>query len=146
MIASSISTDEAIVTIRILLVTIRSSFRIMPTTPGRTSPPAATCSQERHNRAVGIRAEVSVEPVKVPVVDHCLLFAQPRVPFAGHRIPAPAGPPHPGLLLGHAGEQELLPAVMAGQVLPGHLVLALPLSEMDQVQVAGGDVVVNAGG
>src|SRR6266852_5390522 len=136
MIASSISTDEAIVTKKISSVTICSRLKIMPIMPGKTSPQAATSSHTRHNRLIGIRAEVSVEPVKVPVVDHCLLFAQPRVPFAGHRIPALAGPPHPGLLLGHAGEQELLPAVMTGQVLPGHLVLALPLSEMDQVQVA----------
>ncbi len=92
------------------------------------------------------RAEIGVEPVKVPVVDHRLFFAQPRVPFPGHRIPALAGPPHPGLLLGHADEQELLPAVMASQVLPGDLVFALPLGEVDQVQVAGGDVVVDVGG
>ena len=92
------------------------------------------------------RAEVSVEPVEIPVVDHRLLLAQPRVPFAGHRVPPLPGPPHPGLLPGHAGEQDLLPSVMAGQVLPGDLVFALAFREPDQVQVAGVDVVADVGG
>ena len=92
------------------------------------------------------RAEIGVEPVEIPVVDHRLLLAQPRVPLAGHRVPALPGPPDPGLLLGHPGEQDLLPAVMPGQVPPGDLVLALPLGEADQVQAAGVDVVADVGG
>ena len=92
------------------------------------------------------RAEIGVEPVEIPVVDHRLLLAQPRVPLAGHRVPALPGPPHPGLLLGHPGEQDLLPAVMPGQVPPGHLVLALALREVDQVQAAGVDVVADVRG
>ena len=92
------------------------------------------------------RAEAGVEPVEIPVVDHRLLLAQPRVPLAGHRVPPLPGPPHPGLLLGHPGEQDLLPAVMPGQVPPGDLVLALPLGEADQVQAADVDVVADVRG
>src|SRR5437588_12333615 len=109
----------------------------MPTTPGKTSAPEATSAHARHNRAVGIRAEAGVEPVEIPVVDHRLFLAQPGVPLAGHRVPPLPGPPDPGLLLGHPGEQDLLPAVVAGQVPPGDLVLALALGEVDQVQAAG---------
>ena len=92
------------------------------------------------------RPEVGVEPVEIPVVDHRLLLAQPGVPLAGHRVLALPGPPDPGLFLGHAGEQDLLPAVMPGQVPPGHLVLALALGEPDQVQAADVDVVADVGG
>jgi hypothetical protein len=92
------------------------------------------------------RAEIGVEPVEIPVVDHCLLLAQPRVPLAGHRVLALPGPPDPGLFLGHASEQDLLPAVVPGQVLPGDLVFALPLGEVDQVQAAGVDVVMDVRG
>ncbi len=92
------------------------------------------------------RAEAGVEPVEIPVVDHRLLLAQPRVPLAGHRVPALPGPPYPGLFLGHPGEQDLLPAVVAGQVPPGHLILALAFREPDQVQAAGVDVVADVGG
>jgi hypothetical protein len=67
--------------------------------------------------------------VEMPVVDHCLLLARPRVPLAGHRVLALPGPPDPGLFLGHASEQELLPAVVPGQALPGDLVFALPLAK-----------------
>jgi hypothetical protein len=92
------------------------------------------------------RAEIGVEPVEIPVIDHRLLLAQPRIPLAGHRVPALPGPPHPGLLLGHPGEQDLLSAIMAGQVPPGDLVLALPLGEPDQVQPADVDVVADVRG
>ena len=92
------------------------------------------------------RAEIGVEPVEIPVVDHRLLLAQPRIPLAGHRVRALPGPPDPGLLLGHPGEQDLLPAIVAGQVGPGDLVLALPLGEPDQVQAAGVNVVADVRG
>ena len=92
------------------------------------------------------RAEVGVEPVEIPVVDHRLLLAQPRIPLAGHRVPCAAGSANPGLLLGHAGEQDLLPAVMPSQVPPGHLVLALAFGEADQVQAAEVDVVADVRG
>ena len=92
------------------------------------------------------RPEIGVEPVEIPVVDHRLLLAQPRVPLAGYQVPALPGPPHPGLLLGHPGEQDLLPSVVAGQVAPGDLVLALPLGEADQVQAADVDVVADVRG
>ena len=92
------------------------------------------------------RAEISVEAVEIPVAGHRLLLVQPRVPLPGRRVPALRGPPHPGLLLGHAGEQDALPAVMPGQVLPGDLVLALPFGEPDQVQQARVDVMADAGG
>src|SRR6266852_5636699 len=104
MIASSIMADEAIVTIRILLVTIRSSFRIMPTTPGRTSPPAATCSQERHNRPVGIRAELTVVHVKVIGTDPPLFLDEVVADHPGLRR-AVTRPGHPLELLGdHDGD------------------------------------------
>ncbi len=89
------------------------------------------------------RPEVPVEPVEIPVVDHRALPGQPRVAPAGHGVAALAGSPHPGLLLGPAHEQDPLTAVVALQVLPGDLVLALPLGEMDQIQVACVDVVVD---
>ena len=92
------------------------------------------------------RAEIGVEPVEIPVIDHRLLLAQPRVPLAGHRVRALPGPPDPGLFLGHPGEQDLLPAIMAGQVPPGDLVLALPLGEPDQVRAADVDVVADVSG
>ena len=92
------------------------------------------------------RAEIRVEAVEIPVVHHRLFLAQPRVPLAGHRVLALPGPPDPGLFLGHPGEQDLLPAVVPGQVGPGDLVFALPLGEVDQVQAAGVDVVMDVRG
>ena len=74
------------------------------------------------------RAEIGVEAIEVPVVDHRLLLVQPRVRLAGRRVPAPCGPPHPGLLLGHADKQDLVPAGLPGQVLLGDLILVLPLA------------------
>ena len=78
------------------------------------------------------RAEIGVEAIEIPVAGHCLLLVKPRIGLPGRRVPAPRGPPHPGLLLGHPDEQDALPAVMPGQVLLGELVLALPLREPDQ--------------
>src|SRR3984893_3902702 len=87
------------------------------------------------------RAEVGVEAVEIPVVDHRLVLVKPRVPLPGRRIPALRGPPYPGLLLGHAHEQDLVTAGLPGQVAPGDLVLALSLGEPDQVQPPRVDVV-----
>jgi hypothetical protein len=92
------------------------------------------------------RAEIGVEAIEIPVVHHRLLLVEPRVPLPSRRIPAPCGPPHPGLLLGHADEQDALPAVVPGQVLLGDLVLALPRGEPDQVQPARIDVMTDVGG
>jgi len=78
------------------------------------------------------RAEIGAGAIEILVAGHRLLLVKPRVPLPGRRVPALRGPPHPGLLLGHADEQDALPAVMPGQVLPGDLVLALPLREPDQ--------------
>src|SRR5262249_4475152 len=85
-------------------------------------------------------------PIEIPVVDHRLLLVQPRVPLPARRVLAPRGPPHPGLLLGPAGEQDALPAVMPGPVLRADLVLALPLREPDQVQPTRIDVMADVGG
>ncbi|HEU5219603.1 MAG TPA: hypothetical protein VFU23_13165 [Gemmatimonadales bacterium] len=92
------------------------------------------------------RAEIGVKAIEIPVVDHRLLLVQPRVSLPGRPVLALRGPPHPVLLLGHAGEQDALPAVVPGQVLPGDLVLALSLREPDQVQPARVDVMADAGG
>jgi hypothetical protein len=92
------------------------------------------------------RAEIGVEAVEIPVVDHRLLLVQPRVPLPGCRVLALGGPPHPGLLLGHADEQDALSAVVPGQVLLGDLVLALSLREPEQVQPARVDVMADVGG
>ena len=92
------------------------------------------------------RAEVGVEAIEIPVAGHCLLLVKPRIGLPGRRVPAPRGPPHPGLLLGHPDEQDALPAVMPGQVLLGELVLALPLREPDQAPPARIDVMADVGG
>jgi hypothetical protein len=59
----------------------------------------------------------------------------------------PVAPPgrgdHRGLLLGPAHEQHALAAVVAGQVLVHHVILALALGEMDERHVIGVDEPVN---
>src|SRR5712691_11510655 len=100
MIASSIMADEAIVTIRIRSVTTRSRSKIMPTTPGKNSFPEATSSQARHNRAVGIRAELTVVHVKVVGADPPLFLDEVVADHPGLRR-AVTRPGHPLELLGH---------------------------------------------
>jgi hypothetical protein len=92
------------------------------------------------------RAEIGVEPVEVPVAGHRLLLVQPRVRPSGCRVPAPRGPPHPGLLLGHADKQDLVAAGLPCQVALGDLVLALPPGEPDQVQPPRVNVVMDIRG
>ena len=76
---------------------------------------------------------------------HRRLLVQPRVPLPGRLVPALRGPPDPGFLLGHANEQDALPAVVPGQVLLCDLVFALSLGEPDQVQPARIDVMADVG-
>ena len=92
------------------------------------------------------RAEISAEAMEIPVAGHRLVPVQPRVPLPGHRVPAPRGPPHPVLLLGHAGKHDLVAAGPPGQAALGDLVLARPPGEPDQAQPARIHVMADAGG
>jgi hypothetical protein len=81
-------------------------------------------------------AEVGVDPVEVELVGYPLLAHQPRERRPGVGVAAFAGAPHPGLLLRHPDEHDPLVRGEVGQVLLGHVVLALPRDELDQVQAA----------
>jgi hypothetical protein len=89
------------------------------------------------------RAKVGVEAIEVEVVDHRGLFHQPRVPLARHRVAAAAGAPREGPLLRPTHEQDCVAAVVAGEVALGDVILAVVLTEVNQVPVVGGDVVVD---
>ncbi len=75
------------------------------------------------------RAEVGVEAVEVPLVDHRGGLDDPRVrPALG--VTAPFGTKDRGLLLRPAHEQHPLAGGEPGEVLMHHVVLALPLGEV----------------
>jgi hypothetical protein len=76
------------------------------------------------------RAEVAIDAVEVPLVDHRRGPHDPRIRLSG-RVAAFLGAEHPGFLLRPADEQHPLVAVEAGQVLVHHVVLALALDEVD---------------
>jgi hypothetical protein len=76
------------------------------------------------------RTEVGVHGVDVEVVDHAGGLHDPRVgPALG--VASFLGTEQRGLLLGPADEQHALGAGEPGEVLMHHLVLAMPLDEVD---------------
>jgi hypothetical protein len=76
------------------------------------------------------RAEVGVQAVEVPLVDHRGGLDDPRV-RAALGVAASLGAEHRRLLLGPADEQHPFGVGKPGQVLVHHIVLALPLDEAD---------------
>lgn len=78
------------------------------------------------------RPEVLVDRVDVEVVHHRAGAHDPRVGRSRDRVAAFLGAEHRGALLGPAHEQHPLAASEAGQMLPGDVVFALPLGEVDQ--------------
>ena len=91
------------------------------------------------------RAEVVVDPVEVVVVDHRGRRHDPRVGRTGVRVVAALGAEDAGLLLGDPDEQDPVGVGAPGQVFAHHLVLALPLREVQQRHVVGCGEVVDVG-
>ena len=98
------------------------------------------------------RPEVFTGAVEVMLVDHTRGRDQPRVGGTGDRVTALDGPEHLLLFLRHARIQHLPghqpPVIEPGplQVLPGDVVLALPLGEAHQVHAPGGDEMADIAG
>jgi hypothetical protein len=104
----------------------------MPITPRKTSPAEATPPQARHNRVLGIRAEVAVHAIEVEVVNHPGRLHDPGIGLA-LVIVALLGPEQRGLLLRPPDEHDPLSAARrleGGQVLVHHIVFALPFGEV----------------
>ena len=88
--------------------------------------------------------EVIVVPVKVEVVHDRRGGHDPGVALARLGVDSLLGAEDVALLLGSADEEDPLGAVVGGQVPVGHVVLALALGEVDQVEAPVLDEAVDA--
>lgn len=85
------------------------------------------------------RAEIGVDAIEVPLVDHRGGLHDPRI-GGTVSVAALLGAEHPGLLLRPPDEQHPLRIGEPGQMLEHHVVLTLPLDELDQRDgVVGGE-------